>query len=58
MLLKSIGATTVSVGVIGEPVLAIILAYFILGEAVSSFQILGGLFTVVGMRFYFWAKSK
>lgn len=58
LLLKSIGATTVSVGVIGEPVLAIILAYFILGEAVSSFQILGGLFTIVGMGFYFWAKSK
>ncbi|MCR8631985.1 DMT family transporter [Paenibacillus radicis (ex Xue et al. 2023)] len=58
LLLKSIGATTVSVGVIGEPVLAIILAYFILGEAVSSFQILGGLFTIVGMGFYFGAKSK
>ncbi|NOU93095.1 EamA family transporter [Paenibacillus sp. LMG 31456] len=58
LLLKSIGATTVSVGVIGEPVLAIILAYFILGEAVSSFQILGGLFTVVGMGFYFLAMSK
>ncbi|MFD0677209.1 MULTISPECIES: DMT family transporter [unclassified Paenibacillus] len=58
LLLKSIGATTVSVGVIGEPVLAIILAYFILGEAVSSFQIVGGLFTIVGMGFYFLAKSK
>ncbi|WP_419182266.1 DMT family transporter [Paenibacillus radicis (ex Xue et al. 2023)] len=58
LLLKSIGATTVSVGVIGEPVLAIILAYFILGEAVSSFQIFGGLFTIVGMGFYFWVKSK
>ncbi|OME87816.1 multidrug transporter [Paenibacillus sp. FSL A5-0031] len=58
LLLKSIGATTVSVGVIGEPVLAIILAYIILGEAVSFFQILGGLFTIAGMGFYFWAKYK
>jgi drug/metabolite transporter (DMT)-like permease len=58
LLLKSIGATTVSVGVIGEPVLAIILAYFILGEAVTASQIIGGLFAVVGMGFYFWAKSK
>jgi len=58
LLLKSIGATTVSVGVIGEPVLAIILAYFILGEAVTTSQIIGGCFTIVGMGFYFWVKSK
>lgn len=31
LLLKSIGATTVSVGIIGEPVLAIVLAYLLLG---------------------------
>ncbi|TVY02147.1 DMT family transporter [Cohnella terricola] len=58
LLLKSIGATTVSVGVIGEPVLAIILAYFILGEAVAASQIIGGLLTIVGMGVYFGAKSK
>ncbi|WP_256758172.1 DMT family transporter [Cohnella sp. WQ 127256] len=58
LLLKSIGATTISVGVIGEPVLAIILAYFILGEAVTASQIIGGLLTIMGMGFYFGAKSK
>ncbi len=58
MLLKSIGATTVSVGVIGEPVLAIILAYFILGEAVTASQIIGGFLAIAGMGFYFWVKSK
>ncbi|TWH52130.1 DMT family transporter [Sporomusa sp. KB1] len=58
LLLKFIGATTVSVGVIGEPVLAIILAYIFLGETVSSSQIIGGMFTIVGMGVYFWVKSR
>ncbi|SFM26679.1 Permease of the drug/metabolite transporter (DMT) superfamily [Paenibacillus sp. 1_12] len=57
LLLKSMGATTVSVGVIGEPVLAIILAFFLLGEAVTSSQITGGLFTIVSMGVYFYLKS-
>ncbi|WP_441991446.1 DMT family transporter [Paenibacillus sp. 2RAB27] len=56
-LLKSIGATTVSVGIIGEPVLAIILAYVLLGETISSFQFLGGMMTLLGMGMYFWLKS-
>lgn len=58
LLLKYIGATTVSVGVIGEPVLAIILAYIILGETISSSQYIGGMFTIAGMAVYFWAKSR
>lgn len=57
LLLKSIGATTVSVGVIGEPVLAIILAYFFLGETISIFQSIGGLVTLIGMSMYFWLQS-
>ncbi|WP_249043540.1 DMT family transporter [Paenibacillus faecis] len=52
-LLKSIGATTVSVGIIGEPVLAIILAYLFLGETISVFQLVGGLITLLGMLLYF-----
>jgi drug/metabolite transporter (DMT)-like permease len=56
-LLKSIGATTVSVGIIGEPVLAIILAFLILGEGISGFQLLGGFITVFGMAGYFWAPA-
>lgn len=58
LLLKFIGATTVSVGVIGEPVLAIILAYIFLGETISSSQFIGGMFTIVGMGVYFCAKSR
>ncbi len=57
LLLKSIGATTVSVGIIGEPVLAIILAYVFLGETLSGFQFIGGLMTLLGMGMYFWLKS-
>lgn len=57
LLLKSIGATTVSVGVIGEPVLAIILAYLFLGETISIFQSIGGLMTLIGMSMYFWLQS-
>ncbi|MNP24237.1 EamA-like transporter family protein [compost metagenome] len=57
LLLKSIGATTVSVGIIGEPVLAIILAYLLLGETISIFQFIGGLVTLLGMGMYFWLRS-
>ncbi|GAA3406283.1 DMT family transporter [Paenibacillus hodogayensis] len=57
LLLKSMGATTVSVGIIGEPVLAIILAFLFLGETISLFQLIGGLGTLFAMGMYFWFKS-
>ncbi|MGW7158857.1 DMT family transporter [Paenibacillus taichungensis] len=57
LLLKSLGATTLSVGIIGEPLLAIILAFVFLGETISLFQFIGGMMTVLGMGVYFWAKS-
>ncbi|MCG7381923.1 DMT family transporter [Paenibacillus sp. ACRRY] len=57
LLLKTIGATTVSVGIIGEPVLAIILAYLFLGETISAFQSTGGLITLLGMGMHFWIRS-
>ncbi|OCT16597.1 multidrug transporter [Paenibacillus pectinilyticus] len=57
LLLKSIGATTISVGIIGEPVIAIILAYLLLGETISLFQFLGGMMTLFGMGLYFWSKT-
>ncbi|WP_397386921.1 DMT family transporter [Paenibacillus sp. BIC5C1] len=57
LLLKSLGATTVSVGIIGEPVLAIILAFVFLGETISLFQFIGGMMTVLGMGAFFGAKS-
>lgn len=57
LLLQYIGATTISVGVIGEPVLAIILAYVFLGETMSISQLIGGMFTIVGIGGYFGAKK-
>jgi drug/metabolite transporter (DMT)-like permease len=57
ILLKSVGATTVSVGIIGEPVIAILLAFVLLGESISRFQWAGGLLTLLGMGMYFWLKS-
>jgi drug/metabolite transporter (DMT)-like permease len=57
LLLNSIGATTISVGIIGEPILAIFLAYLLLGETISFFQFLGGLLTLLGMGLYFWSTS-
>lgn len=57
VLLKSLGATTISVGIIGEPVLAIILAYLLLGETVSIFQLIGGLLVLLGMCLYFKLQS-
>jgi len=57
VLLKKIGATTISVGIIGEPVLAIILAYLLLGETISLFQFWGSILTLFGMCMYFWSKA-
>lgn len=57
LLLKTIGATTVSVGIIGEPVLAILLAYLFLGETITAFQFTGGFITLFGMGMYFWLRS-
>ncbi|MFC9708797.1 DMT family transporter [Paenibacillus sp. NPDC056933] len=57
LLLKSLGAATVSVGIIGEPVIAIVLAYVFLGETISVIQFVGGMMTLLGMGVYFWAKS-
>ncbi|MFC5449741.1 DMT family transporter [Paenibacillus aestuarii] len=56
-LLRSIGATSVSVGIIGEPILATMLAYFLLGETISVLQFIGGLVTLIGMGMYFWSKA-
>jgi len=56
-LLRSIGATSVSVGIIGEPVIATMLAYFLLGETISVLQYIGGVVTLIGMGMYFWSKT-
>ncbi|GGG14577.1 DMT family transporter [Paenibacillus abyssi] len=57
LLLKHIGATTVSMGIIGEPILAIIMAYIVLHETIGLSQAFGGVLTIMGMGMYFYLKS-
>lgn len=58
LLLKHMGATTVSMGIVGEPVVAILLAYLLLGEHIGVPQLVGGLLTVLGMGMYFQMRSR
>lgn len=58
LLLPYLGATTVSVGIIGEPILAIIMAYLFLGEKIGVTQLVGGILTLIGMGMYFWIKRR
>lgn len=57
-LLAYMQATTVSMAVIGEPFLAIILAYLLLKEQPTLLQIIGGLLTMVGVGGFFRIRPK
>ncbi|WP_249530003.1 DMT family transporter [Paenibacillus brevis] len=58
ILLELLGATTVSVGIIGEPVLAILLAYLFIGEGILVTQFIVGMMTLIGVGIYFWSNNK
>jgi drug/metabolite transporter (DMT)-like permease len=47
--LKYLPATMVAVTILGEPIGSTILAYFILGEGLTLWKILGGLLTLSGI---------
>jgi drug/metabolite transporter (DMT)-like permease len=51
-LLSYVNATTVAMSILGEPVGATILAYFLLGEMISPHQITGGMLTIIGLFFF------
>lgn len=53
-LLKYVSATTVSMNILGEPVGASILAYFLLGEQLTLLQWTGGLLVVIGLAVYLY----
>lgn len=53
--LRDLSATTVSVLVLAEPILATILAWWLLDEKIDSILLFGGLF--VGMGIYFVSRS-
>lgn len=48
-VLKYVRATTVSMTILGEPVGAIILAFFLLGEPITVYHIIGGALTLAGV---------
>lgn len=50
--------TTVSVGILGEPVIAIALGYAILGEGITTIEILGSLLTLGGIFIVMRYKTK
>ncbi|SFE36906.1 Threonine/homoserine efflux transporter RhtA [Paenibacillus algorifonticola] len=58
MLLKHIGATNVSMAIIGEPVLAMILAYFLLNEYLGTAQMIGSFLTIAGMGMFFRLRAR
>ncbi|WP_146551130.1 MULTISPECIES: DMT family transporter [Rummeliibacillus] len=56
-LLKYVDATTISMSVLGEPIGAIILAYFLLGEGITMLQTIGGVLAIVGVGIFLKIKS-
>jgi drug/metabolite transporter (DMT)-like permease len=47
--LKYLPASMVAVTILGEPVGSTILAYFILGEGLTTWKLLGGIFILAGI---------
>jgi len=56
--LRYVGAAVVSVSILGEPVGASILAYFIFGQVPTFLQILGGLIIIGGLIFFLDATRR
>jgi drug/metabolite transporter (DMT)-like permease len=55
---KWVGVNTLSMSILGEPVGASILAYFIFGEALRPLQLLGSLVILTGIFLYLWSETK
>ncbi|WP_160034556.1 DMT family transporter [Paenibacillus sp. An7] len=51
-LLKVMNATTVSMSVLGEPVIASLLAWVLLGEALTILQLIAGVIILTGVWFF------
>ncbi|WP_124728078.1 DMT family transporter [Staphylospora marina] len=56
-LLRQVDAVTIQTAVLGEPVGAILLAFWLLGEPVTPVQILGCMLTVGGIAWYLRRSS-
>jgi drug/metabolite transporter (DMT)-like permease len=57
-LLNYVNATTISMSILGEPVGSTILAYLLLGEGLTGWQITGGLLVLLGVFFFMTKKQK
>ncbi|NQX64584.1 DMT family transporter [Paenibacillus alba] len=57
-LLKYMNASSVSMTVLGEPLGASLLAYFILGETITTFQLLAGCLLLVGVGMFLRSNEK
>ncbi|OAA90423.1 DMT family transporter [Clostridium ljungdahlii] len=51
-LIKWLSTSTISMSMVGEPVVTCILAYFILGQAISYNQILGSVIILIGIAIF------
>jgi drug/metabolite transporter (DMT)-like permease len=56
-LLKYVGATTISMAILGEPIGAIILAYFLLGEMTTASQLVGGTIVMISVMVFLKYKA-
>lgn len=52
LLLRYVDTTTISMSTLGEPIGASILAIFLLNEMITTIEIFGGIFIILGI-FYF-----
>jgi drug/metabolite transporter (DMT)-like permease len=57
-LLNYVNATTISMSILGEPVGSTILAFLILGEQLTNWQIAGGVLVLLGVFFFMTQKQK
>lgn len=56
-LLKFVGATTISMSILGEPIGAILLAYLLLGEPITLYHVIGGTLTLAGVFTFLRTKK-
>ena len=57
-LLNYVNATTISMSILGEPVGASILAFFILGEKLNAMQIIGSILVLLGVFVFLLQQQK
>jgi len=57
-LLNYVNATTISMSILGEPVGASILAFFLLNEVLAGFQLVGGVIVIISVFLYLVQQQK